>query len=125
MQLMLDARDPLGSRCREVEQAVVVGGGKMVVMVLNKADLVPCENLQAWVKYLRNEGSEGGQPEDPGEVLAEAGGGPEVALADPGHGECGQGGDRGPAPTLSEEVGRGRKTYLNCQTSPKLRMKTV
>jgi hypothetical protein len=48
-----------------------------------------------------------------------------VALADPGHGECGQGGDRGPAPTLSEDVGRGRKTYLNCQTSPKLRMKTV
>ena len=52
---MLDARDPLGSRCREVEQAVVVGGGKRVVMVLNKADLVPRENLQAWVKYLRNE----------------------------------------------------------------------
>merc|ERR1740128_141974 len=52
---VLDARDPLGSRCREVEQAVVVGGGKRLVMVLNKADLVPRENLQAWVKYLRNE----------------------------------------------------------------------
>ena len=34
---------------------MVVGGGKRVVMVLNKADLVPRENLQAWVKYLRNE----------------------------------------------------------------------
>eukprot|EP00090_Calanus_glacialis_P013526 TRINITY_DN221_c0_g1_i1.p1 TRINITY_DN221_c0_g1~~TRINITY_DN221_c0_g1_i1.p1 ORF type:complete len:579 (+),score=245.08 TRINITY_DN221_c0_g1_i1:55-1791(+) len=52
---VLDARDPLGSRCREVEQAVVLGGGKRLVMVLNKADLVPRENLQAWVKYLRNE----------------------------------------------------------------------
>jgi len=52
---VLDARDPLGSRCKEVEQAVVVGGGKRLVMVLNKADLVPRENLQAWVKYLRNE----------------------------------------------------------------------
>jgi hypothetical protein len=32
-----------------------------------------------------------------------------VALADPGHGECGQGGDRGPAPTrLSEGSGIGR-----------------
>ena len=38
-----------------MEQVVVVGGGKRVVMVLNKADLVPRENLQAWVKYLRNE----------------------------------------------------------------------
>jgi len=52
---VLDARDPLGSRCREVEQAVVEGGGKRLVLVLNKADLVPRENLQAWVKYLRNE----------------------------------------------------------------------
>merc|ERR1719450_1356709 len=52
---VLDARDPLGSRCKEVEQGVVVGGGKRLVLVLNKADLVPRENLQAWVKYLRNE----------------------------------------------------------------------
>jgi len=54
---VLDARDPLGSRCREVEEAVVAGGkaGKRLVLVLNKADLVPRENLQAWIKYLRNE----------------------------------------------------------------------
>ena len=52
---VLDARDPLGSRCKEVEDAVVTGGGKRLVMVINKADLVPRENLQSWVKYLRSE----------------------------------------------------------------------
>jgi len=54
---VLDARDPLGSRCREVEEAVVAGGkaGKRLVLVLNKADLVPRDNLQAWIKHLRNE----------------------------------------------------------------------
>jgi len=54
---VLDARDPMGSRCREVEEAVMSGGtaGKRLVMVLNKADLVPRDNLLAWIKYLRNE----------------------------------------------------------------------
>jgi len=53
---VLDARDPLGSRCREVEQAVAADkGGKRLVLVLNKADLVPRDNLRAWVKYLRHE----------------------------------------------------------------------
>lgn len=52
---VLDARDPMGSRCKEVEQAVVGAGDKRLVLVLNKADLVPRENLQAWVKYLRKE----------------------------------------------------------------------
>jgi len=52
---VLDARDPLGSRCKEVEDAVVMAGGKRLVLVLNKADFVPRENLLSWVKYLRSE----------------------------------------------------------------------
>ena len=52
---VIDARDPLGSRCKEVEDAVVLAGGKRLVLVLNKADLVPRDNLLAWVSYLRHE----------------------------------------------------------------------
>lgn len=53
---VLDARDPIGTRCQQVEQAVIdAGSSKKLVLVLNKADLVPKENLTAWLKYLRNE----------------------------------------------------------------------
>jgi len=53
---VLDARDPLGSRCREMEAAVRSAGGvKKVILVLNKIDLVPKENVQAWLKHLRLE----------------------------------------------------------------------
>ena len=39
---VLDARDPIGSRCPQVEQAVVsAGASKKIVLVLNKIDLVP------------------------------------------------------------------------------------
>ncbi|CAG4976600.1 unnamed protein product [Colias eurytheme] len=49
---VVDARDPLGTRCTQVEEAVRESG-KRLVLVLNKADLVPRENLTAWLKYLR------------------------------------------------------------------------
>lgn len=53
---VLDARDPLGTRCAEVENMVLgQGGGKRVILVLNKADLVPKDNLEAWIKHLRKE----------------------------------------------------------------------
>ncbi|XP_028162357.1 guanine nucleotide-binding protein-like 3 homolog [Ostrinia furnacalis] len=49
---IVDARDPLGTRCIQVEEAVRESG-KRLVLVLNKADLVPRDNLTAWLKYLR------------------------------------------------------------------------
>ncbi|KAG9260148.1 guanine nucleotide-binding protein-like 3-like protein [Astyanax mexicanus] len=53
---VLDARDPLGCRCPQVEQAVVQSGtNKKIVLVLNKIDLVPKDLVEKWIKYLRNE----------------------------------------------------------------------
>lgn len=51
---IVDARDPLGTRCMQVEQAVTEAkGNKRLVIVINKADLVPRETLDAWIKHLR------------------------------------------------------------------------
>uniref|UniRef100_T1HBR5 Guanine nucleotide-binding protein-like 3 homolog n=1 Tax=Rhodnius prolixus TaxID=13249 RepID=T1HBR5_RHOPR len=53
---IVDARDPLGTRCKEVEQAVQESkGNKRLVIVINKADLVPRDILDSWLKYLRAE----------------------------------------------------------------------
>ncbi|XP_042907445.1 guanine nucleotide-binding protein-like 3 homolog [Parasteatoda tepidariorum] len=51
---VLDARDPLGSRCPQIEE-MVISSGKKLVLVLNKIDLVPRASLEAWLKYLRQE----------------------------------------------------------------------
>ncbi|XP_010983523.1 guanine nucleotide-binding protein-like 3 [Camelus dromedarius] len=52
---VLDARDPLGCRCPQVEAAIVEGGQKKLVLVLNKSDLVPKDNLENWLIYLKKE----------------------------------------------------------------------
>jgi len=53
---VLDARDPLGCRTRHVERMIMDSGlSKKIILVLNKIDLVPRENVELWLKYLRNE----------------------------------------------------------------------
>eukprot|EP00288_Rhodomonas_lens_P005850 CAMPEP_0177743316 /NCGR_PEP_ID=MMETSP0484_2-20121128/29135_1 /TAXON_ID=354590 /ORGANISM="Rhodomonas lens, Strain RHODO" /LENGTH=564 /DNA_ID=CAMNT_0019257719 /DNA_START=82 /DNA_END=1774 /DNA_ORIENTATION=- len=53
---VLDARDPLGCRPIEVEKYIQQKDpSKRIVLVLNKIDLVPKENVTAWLKYLRRE----------------------------------------------------------------------
>ncbi|KAG6833960.1 hypothetical protein H0H87_007971 [Tephrocybe sp. NHM501043] len=54
--LVLDARDPEGCRSRLVEEEVRRREmeGKKLVFVLNKIDLIPKANAQAWLKHLRH-----------------------------------------------------------------------
>ncbi|NXW53985.1 GNL3 protein, partial [Eurystomus gularis] len=53
---VLDARDPMGCRCPQLEQAVTCSGGdKKLLLVLNKIDLVPKDNLEKWLNYLKKE----------------------------------------------------------------------
>ncbi|KAI0942279.1 hypothetical protein AcW1_002952 [Taiwanofungus camphoratus] len=54
--LVLDARDPEGCRSRLVEEEVRrrESEGKKLVFVLNKIDLVPRDNAQNWLRYLRH-----------------------------------------------------------------------
>jgi len=51
---VVDARDPMGTRCKQVEAAVMESPvRKRLIIVVNKADLVPRENLEKWLKVLR------------------------------------------------------------------------
>ncbi|KAH6604745.1 nuclear gtp-binding [Trichoderma cornu-damae] len=52
---VLDARDPEGTRSREVERSVVAAasGGKRLILILNKVDLIPPKVLREWLVYLR------------------------------------------------------------------------
>ncbi|PIK49894.1 nucleostemin-like protein [Apostichopus japonicus] len=53
---VLDARDPIGTRCLELEKEILTSGGqKKLVLLLNKIDLVPRAIVEQWLKYLRNE----------------------------------------------------------------------
>ncbi|CDW54806.1 GN3L Grn1 domain containing protein [Trichuris trichiura] len=51
---ILDARDPLGSRSAQVEN-MILEAGKRLVLVMNKIDLIPKENIKKWLNYLRRE----------------------------------------------------------------------
>jgi nuclear GTP-binding protein len=52
---VLDARDPEGTRSKEVEREVMAadGGSKRLIFVLNKIDLVPPPVLKGWLLHLR------------------------------------------------------------------------
>ncbi|KAI9825884.1 MAG: GTPase required for pre-60S ribosomal subunit nuclear export and maturation [Thelocarpon impressellum] len=50
---VLDARDPLGTRCRSVEKYIKEEAAhKHLIFVLNKCDLVPTGVAASWVRYL-------------------------------------------------------------------------
>ena len=55
---VLDARDPLGCRLSDIERSIDTQfeGRKKFVLVLNKVDLVPKENIEKWMEYFRVEG---------------------------------------------------------------------
>ncbi|CAG8949521.1 hypothetical protein HYFRA_00007753 [Hymenoscyphus fraxineus] len=52
---VLDARDPEGTRSKEVERMVMAAasGGKRLILILNKIDLIPAPVLKAWLLHLR------------------------------------------------------------------------
>ncbi|KAL2872049.1 putative GTP binding protein [Aspergillus lucknowensis] len=52
---VLDARDPEGTRSKEVEREIMAadGGQKRLVLILNKIDLVPPPVLKKWLIHLR------------------------------------------------------------------------
>lgn len=53
---VLDARDPLGTRCIDMEKMVMKSGpNKHLVLLLNKIDLIPREAVEKWLTYLREE----------------------------------------------------------------------
>lgn len=52
---VLDARDPEGTRSKEVERMVMAAadGGKRLILILNKIDLIPAPVLKQWLTHLR------------------------------------------------------------------------
>ncbi|TVY42071.1 Nuclear GTP-binding protein [Lachnellula subtilissima] len=52
---VLDARDPEGTRSKDVERQVMAAasGGKRLILILNKIDLVPALVLKNWLIHLR------------------------------------------------------------------------
>ncbi|KAK0735051.1 NUC091 domain-containing protein [Lasiosphaeria miniovina] len=53
---VLDARDPLGTRCQHVEKYLATEAPhKHLVFVLNKIDLVPSSTAAAWIRVLQKD----------------------------------------------------------------------
>ena len=53
---VLDARDPLSCRSKELENNILSKrGDKKIILVLNKIDLIPVQNALDWQKYLSKE----------------------------------------------------------------------
>jgi nuclear GTP-binding protein len=53
---VLDARDPMGCRCRNLEQNLLRNyPGKRLILVINKIDLVPIEIVNRWQAVLSRE----------------------------------------------------------------------
>ncbi|KAI4735463.1 hypothetical protein E4T50_14023 [Aureobasidium sp. EXF-12298] len=53
---VLDARDPNGTRSKEVERQIMAaeaGHNKRLILVLNKIDLIPAQVLKDWLIHLR------------------------------------------------------------------------
>lgn len=53
---MLDARDPMGTLNLEVDE-LIHSNAKKLIYVLNKTDLVPPENVKAWIAKFKKEKS--------------------------------------------------------------------
>ena len=53
---VLDARDPMGCRCLNIEKAILSKHmNKKIILLLNKIDMIPKEAVQKWLEYLRTE----------------------------------------------------------------------
>jgi nuclear GTP-binding protein len=53
---VLDSRDPLSCRSKELENTILSKrGDKKIILVLNKIDLIPVQNAIDWQKYLSRE----------------------------------------------------------------------
>ncbi|KAL0481881.1 nuclear GTP-binding protein [Acrasis kona] len=53
---VLDARDPIGCRCIDIEKNIMSNNpDKKIVLLLNKIDLVPREVVSKWLAYLRHD----------------------------------------------------------------------
>lgn len=50
---VLDARDPLGCRCPDLENMILAkDSSKKIILLLNKIDMVPREVVVGWIKFL-------------------------------------------------------------------------